>query len=59
MDSCLRRNDREEGGNDNEIASPAFAEPALMKMGGQAYFVPRNDTRAFIYKGFRPPSGMP
>jgi len=27
----------------NGIASPAFAEPALMKMGGQAYYIPRND----------------
>jgi len=31
--------------------------PLLLQ--GQAYFVPRNDTRTFIYKGFRPPSGMP
>ena len=36
-----------------KIRVPAFAEPALMKMGGQAYFVTRNDTRTFIYKGFR------
>jgi hypothetical protein len=27
-----------------EIDSLAFAEPALMEMGGQAYFVPRNRT---------------
>jgi len=32
-----------------EIASPAFAEPALMKMGGQAYsFLAMTDKPLFI-----------
>jgi hypothetical protein len=46
LDSCLRRK--------NEVLRLL---PLLSQ--GQAYFVLRNDTRTFIYKGFRPPSGMP